>query len=68
MDVHLVEFIENYFHCSITNSMPFLIKRLPHSNKYRVSNKKDGKIHSYATSLMNARRQVRLIGAIDHGF
>ena len=48
--------------------MPFLIKRLPHSNKYRVTNKHDGKIHLYATSLMNARRQVRLIGAIDHGF
>ena len=48
--------------------MPFLIKRLHHSNKYRVTNKQNGTIHSYATSLLKAQRQVRLIGAVDHGF
>jgi len=48
--------------------MPYLIKRLPHSNKYRVTNKLNGTIHAYATSLLNAQRQVRLMSAVDNGF
>ena len=45
--------------------MPFTIRKLPCKNKYRVKNAVNGTIHSYATSLLHAQRQVRLMHAVD---
>ena len=52
----------------ILDTMPFKIRKNCRTNKYRVTNATTGKIHAYATSLHNARRQVRLMRAVDHGF
>jgi len=41
--------------------MPYLIRKLPNKDLYRVRNTESGKIHSYGTSLTNAKRQVRLL-------
>ena len=46
--------------------MPYSIRKLPNQNKYRVKNKETGKIHAKATTLKNAKKQVRLMNAIDH--
>ncbi len=49
-------------------SMPYTLRKLPRQNKWKVMNKKTGKIHARGTTLTNARRQIRLLNAIDHGF
>ena len=46
--------------------MPFTIRKLPNSNKYRVTNKKTGVVHSKATTKKKAEAQVRLMLAIDN--
>ncbi len=49
-------------------SMPYTLRKLPRQNKWKVTNKKTGKVHARGTTLTNARRQIRLLNAIDHGF
>lgn len=44
--------------------MPLTITKLK-GGKYKVVNKKTGKVHSKATTLSNAQKQVRLINMID---
>jgi hypothetical protein len=45
--------------------MPYSIRKLPNQNLYRVYNKETNKIHSYATSLENAKKQVKLLYTIS---
>ena len=45
--------------------MPYKIRKLPNQNKYRVYNSKTGQIHSKATTLINAKRQIRLMEMKD---
>ena len=46
--------------------MPVHIRKLPGTNKYRVSDSKH--IHANRTSLSKAKKQERLLRAIKHGF
>lgn len=46
--------------------MPFIIRKLPNKPYYKVSNKITGAVHSKATSLANAKKQVRLLYMIDN--
>lgn len=41
--------------------MPYKIRRLPKKNEYRVYNPETKEIHSYHTTLDNAKKQVRLL-------
>jgi len=45
--------------------MPYKIIKLPNKNKYKVINKRTGKVHSYHTSYTNAIKQIRLMEMID---
>ena len=45
--------------------MPFIIRKLPNKQYYKVSNKITGAVHSKATTLDNAKKQVRLLYMID---
>ena len=45
--------------------MPYTIYKIPHENKYKVVNKKTGKIHSYKTTYKNAIKQIRLLGMME---
>ena len=48
--------------------MPYSLRKLPNKNCYRVFNSKTKRVHSKCTSLAKAKRQIRLLQAIDHGF
>lgn len=41
--------------------MPFVIRKLPKQNKYKVYNKDTKKVHSYHTNRLNAIKQVELL-------
>lgn len=47
--------------------MPYQIEKLRNSNKYRVINKKTGKVHAYGTTHENAVKQVRFLEMLEHG-
>ena len=47
--------------------MPYTIRKLPNQNLYRVYNSVTKEIHSYATTLENAKKQVKLLHMIDAG-
>ena len=47
--------------------MLYKIRKIPNQNKYRVYNSKTKKIHSYGTTLKNAKKQVKLLHMIDSG-
>jgi hypothetical protein len=38
------------------------------ARRYSVINPKTGKVHAKNTTLKRAKKQVRLLNAIDHGF
>jgi hypothetical protein len=38
------------------------------ARRYSVINPKTGKVYAKKTTLKNAKRQIRLLNAIDHGF
>ena len=38
------------------------------ARRYSVINSKNGKVYAKKTTLKNAKRQIRLLNAIDHGF
>lgn len=46
--------------------MPYKIESA--DGGYRVVNTVTGKLHARHSSLANARRQVRLLNAVDHGY
>lgn len=41
--------------------MPYLIRKLPNKDLYRVRNSETNKIHAYGTTLTKAKQQVRLL-------
>lgn len=43
--------------------MLFTIRKLPNQRFYKVFNNKTKKVHSYRTTLKNAKKQVRLLYA-----
>ena len=47
--------------------MPYDIRKLPNQELYRVYNKQTKAVHSYATTLENAKKQVKLLHMIDAG-
>ena len=46
----------------------YIIRKVRGKELFTVKNKETGKIHSHATSKANAKKQVKLLQAIDHGF
>ena len=46
--------------------MPYKIEK-NRDGTYKVVNKKTGQIHAYHSTLENAKRQIRLMQALDHG-
>jgi len=44
--------------------MPYELKKV--EGGVRVQNTVTGKVHAYHTSLQNAKKQLRLLNAIDH--
>jgi len=47
--------------------MPYNFRKLPNQNLYRVYNSKTKEIHSYGTTLENAKKQIKLLNMIDAG-
>ena len=47
--------------------MPYSIRKLPNQDLYRVYNTGTKEIHSYATTLENAKKQVNLLHMVDAG-
>ena len=45
--------------------MPYKIRKLPNKILYRVYNSDTGEIHANATSLVNAKKQVRLLYMLE---
>jgi hypothetical protein len=45
--------------------MPYQITKNK-DGSYKVTNKKTGKVHAYHTTLVNAKKQIRLMQAVDH--
>jgi hypothetical protein len=41
--------------------MPYQIRKLPNSNKYRLINSETKRIHAYRTTLKKAQAQKRLL-------
>jgi len=47
--------------------MPYSIRKLPKKDLYRVYNTQTKEVHSYATTLENAKKQVKLLHMVDAG-
>ena len=47
--------------------MPISIRKLPKQDLYRVYNPKTKEIHSYGTTLENAKKQITLLNMVDAG-
>lgn len=47
--------------------MPYVIRKLPKQDLYRVYNAKTKEVHSYGTTLENAKKQITLLNMIDAG-
>ena len=48
--------------------MPYLIRKIRNKSCYAVKNIETGHLHSKCTSLEKAKKQKRLLEAIDHGW
>lgn len=48
--------------------MPYQIRKVRGKELFSVKNAETGKIHAHATTKANAKKQVKLLQAIDHGF
>jgi hypothetical protein len=46
--------------------MPYSVRKVPNKKCYRVSNKKTKKVFSKCTSKKNAKKQMRLLRAIEN--
>jgi len=46
--------------------MPYIMKNIPHTYKWKVMNKKTGKVYAKATNRKKAIRQIRLLHMIEH--
>lgn len=47
--------------------MPYVIRKLPKQDLYRVYNAKTKEVYSYGTTLENAKKQITLLNMIDAG-
>ena len=47
--------------------MPIKIRKLPNQDLYRVYNTETKEIHSYGTTLENAKKQIKVLNMIDVG-
>ena len=45
--------------------MPYVIRKLPNKERFRVFNKSTGKVYAKATTKKRALRQIRLLHMID---
>lgn len=48
--------------------MPYTIRKVRNKDCYKVVNKINDRIHAKCSTLENAKKQKRLLDAIDHGF
>ena len=48
--------------------MPYSLRKVPRKRCYQVYNRKTKRIFSKCTTLSRAKKQMRLLNAIDHGF
>lgn len=46
--------------------MPYIIRKLPNREMYRVSNKESGAVKCKECTLSHAKKQVRLLNYIEH--
>lgn len=46
--------------------MPYTIRKVKNKNEYSVKNTKTGVVHSKATTLENAKKQVKLLYMVDN--
>ena len=46
--------------------MPYTIRKLPKSKKYKVYNKKTKKVYSRGTTLKKAKAQVRFLNMMEN--
>lgn len=46
--------------------MPYTIRKVPHKQCYRVKNRKTGVIRSKCTSKAKAKKQIRLLSALEY--
>jgi len=47
--------------------MPYNYRKLPNQDLYRVYNTDTKEIHSYGTTLENAKKQIKLLHMVDAG-
>lgn len=47
--------------------MPYKIRKLPNSDRYKVFNSETGKVHSEHATKKNAKSQMRLLYSLDNG-
>ena len=46
--------------------MPYLVRKVPRKNCFRVSNKKTRRVFSRCTTRSSAQKQVRLLRALEY--
>ena len=46
--------------------MPYTIRKVPNKRCYRVTNKQTKKVLAKCTTMEKAKKQIRLLNAIDH--
>jgi hypothetical protein len=47
--------------------MPYVLRKLPNQDCFRVYNQRTKKVYAKCSSLLNAKRQIRLLKAIEYG-
>jgi len=48
--------------------MPYKIRKLPNREEYRVYNSETKEIKAYGTTLEKAKRMIRLLYGVEHGW
>jgi hypothetical protein len=46
--------------------MPYVMRKLPGREMYRVTNKKTGEVHCKECTKANAIKQIRLLNYVEH--
>lgn len=46
--------------------MPYTLRKLAKQNKWRVFNRKTGRVRAYGTTYEKAKRQIRLLNYLEH--
>lgn len=47
--------------------MPYTIRKLPNKSCYRVTNRRTKRVYAKCTTKTRAKKQVRLLNAIEYG-